>query len=448
LAANMRIGMAGIEARPPRSKVLRAALVVGGLVTILVAALVDRVGIGIPGSFGSGQWLLLLVGLASMLAGFLGRRSVEVYRSLAILLLNTLALLAFLELGAIAIARSGILPSYRQTVLDSYPRVPYYAAQEWSGSFFPESRAAEAYQFRPYILWRHRPFSGDLVNVDSQGRRVTPGAQCTPEAYTVFTFGGSAMWGWGSPDWGTIPAYLQEGLDARLERPVCVENFGEDGFVSTQSLMALVLALQSGHVPDLVIFYHGANEVFAAIESGQAGNPVTLSTIAAIFERREHPLIQWMKSSRLYALATALTTRLNPTQPHDHVPMDAERLDDSVTEVYLSNYEIVAALAREYGFDFYFLWPPHLATGDKPLTPEEQAIKSRMDPGLRELAAEVHHDISNATREHEHLWDLASVFDQEGNQIWIDEWGHVTPEGNRLVAQKMITIMEGQLVDQ
>lgn len=39
------------------------------------------------------------------------------------------------------------------------------------------------------------------------------------------------MWGTGSPDWGTIPAFLQSGLQALKGGPVCVVNFGESGWV-------------------------------------------------------------------------------------------------------------------------------------------------------------------------------------------------------------------------
>jgi mannose-6-phosphate isomerase-like protein (cupin superfamily) len=38
---------------------------------------------------------------------------------------------------------------------------------------------------------------------------------------------------------------------------------------------------------------------------------------------------------------------------------------DSVAEVYLSNYEIVGALAQEHGFKYFFFWQPVVSVGDK-----------------------------------------------------------------------------------
>jgi hypothetical protein len=68
----------------------------------------------------------------------------------------------------------------------------------------------------------------------------------------------------GAPDWGTIPAYLQEELEERFNGAVCVVNYGEDGFASTQEVILLLIELQRGNVPDAVIFYDGVNDVTAA----------------------------------------------------------------------------------------------------------------------------------------------------------------------------------------
>jgi hypothetical protein len=102
----------------------------------------------------------------------------------------------------------------------------------------------------------------------------------------VFAFGGATMWGTGSPDWETIPAYLQAGLEARRGKPVCMVNFGESSFVSTQEVIQLLLQLESGNVPHLVIFYDGINNIYAAYQSGQAGVHENLDPIAAKLQTR------------------------------------------------------------------------------------------------------------------------------------------------------------------
>lgn len=434
--------------RPQRIKALQVLLVLVGATIAVLAIFADRLGYGDPGSLGVGQLLLALVGLVVTLIGLLGKRIVELYRGVAILLLNTLVLLAVLELAAIIIARS-----HQAAESAGIERLPYYAAQDWTETYWREAKLAENYRYKRYVGWRHLPFAGETVNINQEGIRETPGADCRDGAFKVFTLGGSTMFGWGSPDWGTIAAYLQSGLDGRIARPVCVVNLAEDGFVSTQSLIALVLQLQSGNTPDAVIFYDGINEVQAAYESGQPGAHVTRSQIAARFEQREHPLVRWLQGSRQYALMRKQLSKLmrngaedSPNQLSYRVMgIDADDMGKSVAEVYLENYRIVDALGQQYGFEYFFFLQPHLAVSKKPLTAEEQTFKSGIDPALADLAHEVYADVSSLASDYENLWSLADIFDGEHAQIWIDEVGHLTPEGNRLVAQEILAVVENKL---
>ena len=88
-------------------RVLRIASIgIGGSI-MAFALFADLLGYGTPGSFGIGQFLLLLIGLTSVLLGFLGKKFITFYQSAAIILLNIIMLFVFLELGAIMISRIG-----------------------------------------------------------------------------------------------------------------------------------------------------------------------------------------------------------------------------------------------------------------------------------------------------------------------------------------------------
>jgi len=52
--------------------------------------------------------------------------------------------------------------------------------------------------------------------------------------------------------------------------------------------------------------------------------------------------------------------------------IDTGTLSDSIVETYISSYEIVHALAREYGFKPLFFWQPVITAGDKFLTDESR----------------------------------------------------------------------------
>ena len=163
------------------------------------------------------------------------------------------------------------------------------------------------------MLWRMAPYQGAQIRVDDQGVRETPGSVCDSTAYTVFFFGGSTAWGLGAPDWGTIPAYLREDLAKLTGRPVCMRNFGELGWVSTQDLIQLERELQAGHVPDLAVFYGGANDAVMGLQHHEAGLHWQLHKISRLLERRDGPQgsrlsdLRWR--SNLYRLAVRMKAR-------------------------------------------------------------------------------------------------------------------------------------------
>ena len=420
-------------------KVIKTAVALAGIIIVVFTFALDSLGFGSQGSFGIGQFLLLIVGIFILLSGLIGRKVFAIYRGIAIILLNTLFVLMFIELAAIVFARSG-----QNYDTETYS-LPYYANQEWTEQYFDEAFAAEVFHYEPYVIWKHMPFDGKLMKLDQDGFRKTPGANCTDEAYTIFAFGGSTMLGWGSPDWGTIPAYLQVKLNERLPQDVCVINFGQSGYVSTQSLVALMLELQDNNVPDLVIFYDGVNEVQAAYESGQAGKPVNFEQITNRFEQREHPLLSFLKKTRSYALAENWVISQAQKQAEEgSLVTDAqlktgqiENISENVATIYLENYELVGTLSSEYNFDYIFLLQPHLAVGQKELTPEEMAIFSKMNPLLISLAPKIYQYISDKNIDSVNFANLQDVFADTSQQIWIDAGGHITPEGNLLIAEEI-----------
>jgi lysophospholipase L1-like esterase len=432
---------------------IRGSLLFAGSGLIVVALLARSLGFGGASGVGIGQIIQISVGMLLVLAGLLGRAFGRFYQALAVVVLNTWILLALLELTAIATVRLKLVPSYVDVTMARYQELPYYREQDWTSEYWREARVAESYRYVAYAGWRHDPFEGAHISISADGIRRTPEADCSEGAYIVFTFGGSTMWGWGAPDWGTIPAYLQSGLADLTEAPVCVVNLGEDAYVSTQSLVTLMLQLQQGNVPDAVVFYDGVNDVYAAYESGQPGAHPMLADIAARFEDRESGWSRMLKSTRLYAVVRSIVYR--PVYYELHEAHQAERgrshlehtgeLATAVAERYVGNYDVVSRLSREYGFQVFFFWQPHLAVGEKVFTEEELAIRSELDPVLADMANAAYSEVELLAPEYDDLWYLADAFDDLGEQIWIDSWGHVTPVGNRHVAEAMLAIIEDQL---
>jgi lysophospholipase L1-like esterase len=345
-----------------------------------------------------------------------------------------------------------MFPAAPQPVADIRANSPYYRTQPWGAQFWREFVASRKNRYQPHVLWRRAPMTGQTINIDEQGIRVTPGAECIAGSFKVFAFGGSTMWGTGSPDWATIPAYLQSGIKAVKDGPVCVVNFGESGFNSTQGVIELMVQLQQGNIPDVTISFDGVNDIYVAYQSGRPGGNENDDQLAARFERREvpkkNPLIAVLELSSLHDLAVSLVTKLGPEVASAPKVITYEtrgiyptNLADSIVQTYRSNYNIVGGLAQRYGFKSFFFWPPYIAVGKKALTPDEVDLKRAVDPALIKLYLLAYRKIELLAPQQENLLYLGGIFDNYQPLLWLDDV-HVTPEGNKLIAQRMLQVIK------
>lgn len=372
-----------------------------------------------------------------------GRRFLTLYRGAALLLLNTVILLCFVEMVALGVR---LRRDEAGTYLDSFEAraaLPYYADQDWGRTYWQEFERLENEHQRyfPYVGWRRPAFDGETITVRSDGTRITPGASCEPGAYSVHVYGGSTVWGTWSPDFATIPAYLQAGLTAQHSGPVCVENYGESAYVSTQDVILFLLNLQRGRIPDVAIFYGGANDLAAATQSGQPAVHHNFADIAERFESSPGALLDLLANTsagRLVRDALDGTTR----HPQDReLGAREDTLARSVAETYLANVELAEALGRAYGVRILFAWRPGIDIGAKPLTRGESLMRrelaDQIDP---ELAAGAHARIAQAADERPALIDLGGIFDDVETGIWIDGL-HVTPAGNERIAAALLDVL-------
>ena len=400
--------------------------------------------------------------------------SISLYRAVAILALNAIILFACFELVALGFSKVKTLsvmskpPKQLVLVGEGNPRekVSYYSSQDWAERFWYEFRLSRKQQFYPYVGWRRAPFKGQTIEVDQNGVRLTPGADCSAKSFKVFTFGASEMWGTGSPSWGTIPAHLQKGLEKLRPGPICVTNFAESAHVSMQNVIMLLTQLRSGNVPDVVLFYALADDIYSGYQSGRSGVIENLGQIAARFEgRKETPtftFVDRLRRTYSYSLIDQLMGKLtiaNPQQEneptagklvtYESMGVDVATLSDSVARDYLGSYKIVSALAQEYGFRYFFFVPPTIALGNKPLTPEEQKIKYKeeSETALHKLSVAVYHIVERESSKYQNLYSMVHIFDQYDSLMWIDG-GHATPIGNQVIAERMLAVIQARTSDE
>jgi len=311
-------------------------------------------------------------------------------------------------------------------------------AQSWAKTLWREYDASKTMLYEPYVVWRRAPFEGKTIVVDQEGLRHTDHSNCDGKAYTIYMFGGSTMWGTGSPNWGTIPSLLAE-MYAKSGRPVCVKNFGESAWVSTQQTIKLLLELKSGaRKPDVVVFYDGVNDVMAAWQSGGLDVHENFGQIKAQFESRgasKGGTFRYLLSTNTAQLVQRLAAKA--PRAAQAAPSDATKFASATAQHYLRNIEVIDALSRQYGFKYVLFWQPVIYAESKPLTAHEQRVagsKNRSFGGLGELFQSTYGLIRQEKRPN--LFYIADVFNNYSDTLYLD-FAHVTPDGNRLLAARM-----------
>lgn len=328
-----------------------------------------------------------------------------------------------------------------------------YHNPDWLRRVWPEYAAAKAQtEYIPYVLWRTKPYHGETIQIDADGLRRTLSSHCSGANYTIWMFGDSALWGSKVPDWGTIPTLLARRYE-ESGRQICVRNFGEIGWTSTQELIELMVQLKrTVKKPDVVVFYDGDTDLEAAYESKESDTHLGIASFKNMFEwenedaEKAQSGFQYLQETNTYNLLTYVATRLGIQNAvgakKDIFSGDAFSMAKSAFDNYLHNLEMVDALGERYGFARAFIWHPVLLGGRKPLSILERKLKDREEkknPGLGGVLR-AGYDLCRATVR-PGLYYLGDVFNHREESLYIDE-NHLGPEGNRIISEEIFRILE------
>ncbi len=430
----------------------RAVLVVCGALTVGLALFGQQLGLAFGVQpFSVGQIIFMLLGMLLILIGVtneertaarLTKLSVFISKTLMATVVTILAMeiISIICLNTLTWKTSRADHDHALELWDN----PYYATVDWGQAFWKEGRLVNTI-YASYLGWNNAPIQGQYINVDANGIRKTPGAQCQDDSYTVFVLGGSTVYGVGSPDWGTIPAYLQTLLTAHINKPVCVVNLGGLNFVSTQEVVSLTLQLQQGHIPNLVIFYDGPNDVYSAYQSGQAGQQMNFGMAQTSFAAiSPDPFINWLSQWNTYRLLRLLILTSPDKQPqsvtYQTIGVDRNKLADEIMQTYAGNRQLVDHLASSYNFQTAFFWQPVITETEKPMIGEERKMILEVDPAERDLYAATDQRAEQDYSQTGHFYSLVHVLDNTNMALWIDT-AHIVPEGNSVIAQAIANIL-------
>ena len=345
-----------------------------------------------------------------------------------------IALLILIALEALAWLAYATRDNRRNASLTRLQATQAYAGAHWFEEYARELSRARA-EWRSYTYWREAPYHGKFINIDERGLRRTWNRSPAPSPgdLRVYMLGGSGMWGLGARDDFTIPSLVSKKLNSAGVRDLWFVNYGEQGYVSTQNVIVLMLELQRGNVPQVVVFLDGYNDVQSALET-RPGLPRHEYNRTAEFNLRQR--LNW----RGYVERRALYKVLRSIAGGERVQAEGNRgLADAVVDVYLGNVRLVQALAEGYGFSAVFFWQPVVHDKKSP-TPWEEWLRRR---GGEAFAREVNQALERKLRggTFGNVYDLSHVFDREKGTVFIDPV-HVNETGYDMMAEVAARVIE------
>ncbi len=427
----------------------RRTLIVSGILLVALSIVADEIGISAGEGIGYGQVFVAAAGAMMVLAGILGPKFPSAYRTTAIILMNTLLLFALLEFGALITIKIFRLDMSEHT---SRRELIQQRDIEAKGVMFPSQLYA------PFVMWRSEPVSFPDFRIDSSGVRFTPGVSDAHERIHIFALGGSAMWGWMVHDSSTVPAHLQSSITRSCSQEVEVVNMAENGYVSTQELVGLILQLGSGNVPDVVVFYNGLNDILAAYENGSAGllignaraafrtqgsglnGPTRLSFDRIILSTNVGQLLSRLITGDAVPEREETTVLVCGHASLDDPDFDMNGLADEVCDHYVGNLMVVDALSSSFGFEYYCFLQPVLSLSGKELTESERELLDAEERILVELVALVYSRLEECLSGNEAFHPILDLFDRCSDPVFTDLC-HMNPAGNRMVADYMAEVI-------
>lgn len=303
---------------------------------------------------------------------------------------------------------------------------PAMAGDPWAEDYWEEFRALD-YEFHPFILSRVGDVDGTAIHVDGAVRRSYEPADLGPEAPEVWFLGGAALWGEGQRDEHTIPSEVARLAEAD-GRPIRAVNLGQPGYTSLQSALLLEQELAVRPAPDLVVFYDGADDVAAQLETPSV-DPVhyNVDGVTAALVGRDSARDQaqdWWDDYRETSVVNRLLEQVEGLFGVQPAEAAIPGVADRVADLHARSTDLAAFAAGEHDVPIVFTW--QAAAG----VPGDGGAYRRV-AGRQDTAGPV-------------VQDLSRVLDDAAEPVYLD--GVLTNEaGAALVAEALWSIVQSAL---
>lgn len=187
-----------------------------------------------------------------------------------------------------------------------------------------------------------------------------------PDRYNVFVFGGSTTFGYGLPDWQTVPSFIQDILRKRGKK-AAIYNFGTSYFYSTHELLSFQRLLMAGYKPDLALFIDGLNDFYYQNSDLIWTDRLRRSSKGSTYSVGGS-IVHLVKAMPAYELFVFAMRRLQASKadPERQARKNVEKIiaagrpeiSRAVLDRYIRNAGLIRALASTRGIATLFVWQP------------------------------------------------------------------------------------------
>jgi lysophospholipase L1-like esterase len=365
-------------------------------------------------------------------------------RHISYLLITTVITLAIVETGLQVLC---IIKN--RAVVDVRMLLSVYKNATWGDEYWKEYKST-SFHYAPFILWNADEYHGKWINIDHNGLRKTwaPDGAQAPAAGEIYVLGGSAIWGIGARDDYTIPSHLSKLLNTENQQ-YRVSNYGIPGFTFLQEIIKLSLLLQKGQRPHYVIFYDGANDVYAAYQSGRVVDFLDYQQTKEKVETSPISLgIKYLIAKCRIVQAVEKILALMNLQANfqeggaSFTDKQLEILANDIADNYKNSAILLHNLSKVYNFNYVLFWQPVIFTEVNVVEEEIRLDPHYQDKKLAKLFPLVKSNLVSSSIPRWH--DLSAALHQEVKPVYID-FCHLTEKGYERVSAKMGAIVQPEL---
>lgn len=219
-------------------------------------------------------------------------------------------------------------------------------------------------------------FHGKYINIEPlesgskkpYRRTINQYSQSQEGVKKVLMLGGSTLFCLEVPDELTVSSQLSKMLNK--DGKYNIVNAGIESDTTFQELERLKLELKSGYIPDIVIAYHGFNEINGGVYYNDPEGDIWENIVRNRVKDYLHYLIKdgGIIKGNIYRDILSKKTRddTTPKSVPGHL-MEESNIDSLVKmarESFIKNNEEMFRLSKEYNFEYYSIIQPIAVYGD------------------------------------------------------------------------------------